>query len=438
MRFVLKPRRILGLLAWAAAVAASSPATAQDLSWSGFGTLGYAQSNRDYTYQRFIDHSGGLARDTVLGVQADWRLSPQWSATLQLKAAPSLKHDSRWDLVPTWAFVAWRPADDWLLRVGRVRAPLYLYSESMDVGQTHDMARLPTELYSVAPTTDVDGAYVTRTWALGERGDRELSLDGYHGTATTTARFWARDGVPGAEPAGAQFKTVRINLTGVALTLRQPDLVLRGSLHQVRTRQANGRDLPVSFPFVPVGPGMGYYQVSNEMPGPGVPSVGAIGNTIFSLGGEVSLGGGWRVAGEFVRNQQHDTELASDTKARYIAVFRQMGKFTPYLSVARLDSPARSFDWYQRLTNPSLPGFIPGAAQLNAAQRMAAESIWLADQHSVAVGTSYALSPSMKLKGEWMRSRIGQMSRLVDTLPGSATIGHQSIDVWSVNLNFAF
>ncbi|OGB04886.1 MAG: hypothetical protein A3E25_13730 [Burkholderiales bacterium RIFCSPHIGHO2_12_FULL_69_20] len=434
----MKPHRLLGLLAWAAAAALGTPATAQDLSWSGFGTLGYAQSNRDHTYQRYIDHSGGLERDTVFGVQADWRLGPQWSATLQLKAAPSLKSDSRWDVVPAWAFVAWRPTNDWLLRVGRVRAPLYLYSESMDVGQTHDMARLPTELYSVAPTTDIDGAYVTRSWALGETGDRELSLDAYHGAANTTARFWTRDGLPPVEPAGAQFKDVHVELTGLALTLRQPDLVLRTSVHQARTRQRNGQALPVRFPFVPVGPGIGYYQVSNSLPGPGVPTVGTIGNTIFSLGGEATLGGGWRVAGEFVRNQQHDTELASDTKARYIAVFRQMGKFTPYLSVARLDSPARSFDWYQRLTNPSLPGFIPGAAQLNAAQRMAGESIWLADQHSVAVGSSYALSPSMKLKGEWMRSRIGQMSRLVDTPPGSATVSQQSIDVWSINLNFAF
>lgn len=40
-------------LALALALAAV-PARALDLEWSGFGNLGYAQSNRDYTWQRHI------------------------------------------------------------------------------------------------------------------------------------------------------------------------------------------------------------------------------------------------------------------------------------------------------------------------------------------------------------------------------------------------
>lgn len=433
-------RRTLSTLSLAVAALAASagPVAAQELSWSGFGTLGYAQSNRDFTYQRFIDRNGGFERDTLFGVQADLRLTPQWSATVQLRAAPALKSDSRWDLTPAWAFVAWRPTDDWLLRAGRVRAPLYLYSESMEVGQTHDMARLPTEVYSVSPTSDVDGAYLTRTWTLGDQGERELSADVYSGNATTTARFWTRDGAPPFVPAGPLFRTVNVNLTGLALTLRQPDLVLRTSLHRARTAQADGNPLPVTFPYVPLGPGIGYYQVSNDLPGPGVPQVGRIRNTIFSLGGEVGLGSGWRVAGEYVRNRQHDTEVGSDTRGAYVALFRQMGPLTPYVSVSRLSARSSALDWYQRLTNPTLPGAMPGAAQLNAAQRLAAESIWAAEQQSLAVGASYALTPNMKLKGEWLRTRIGQVSRLVDTPPGSPTVHDTHIDVLSVNLNFAF
>ena len=72
--------------------------------------------------------------------------------------------------------------------------------------------------------------------------------------------------------------------------------------------------------------------------------------------------------------------------------------------------PAPSLGYYQ--VSNSLPAFIPGAAQINAAQRLAAESIWLADQQSLALGAWYALTPQRKRKpkrkGEWLRSQIGQ------------------------------
>ena len=426
--------RCLPLLCWLA----STGAAAQDLSWSSFGTLGLAKSNRNFTYQRYITQDASANRDSLLGLQADLRLNPQWSATLQLKAAPSLQADARWAVVPTWAFVAWRPSDDWLLRAGRLRLPLYLYSESMDVGQTHDMARLPTEVYSVAPSSDFDGAYATRTWLLGDGSERDISADAYHGTASTTARFWSRDGAPPDVPAGPQFHAVKVKTTGVALTLRQPGVVLRGSLHSTNTRQADGGTVPVTFPFVQLAPGLGYYQVSNSLPGPGLAAVQVIRNTVFSLGGEYSVAGGWRLAAEYVRNRQHNTELASDTTGSYVALFRRFGPLTPYVSASKLGSRQVGLDWYGRLTSNPLPALVPGAAQLNAAQRLAAESIWLVDQHALALGASYALAPQLKLKGEWLRSHIGQVSRLVDTPPGSATPHNTAVDVLSVNLNFAF
>lgn len=425
-------------LALIALATLAGPVAAQEVAWSGFGTLGVARSNRDFTYQRSIDRDGTLARDSLFALQLDARLGARWSATAQLKLAPSLEHDSRWDLTPAWAFIAWRPADDWLLRVGRLRAPLYLYSESMDVGQAHDMARLPTELYSVSPTSDFDGLYLSRTWSLGADGQRELGADLYHGEASTTARFWTRDGAPPQVPAGPSFQSVRVKATGLALTLRQPGLVLRGSVHRTRTHQLDGNAIPSTFPYVPLAPGLGYYQVNNALPGPGVPSTINIHNTIVSLGGEYSFGSGWRVAAEYVHNRQQDTDFASGTRGNYVALFRRIGALTPYVSVSQLGSRASALDWYQRLTANPLPGFIPGAAALNGAQRLAAESIWLADQRSLALGASYALSPTLKLKAEWLHSRIGQVSRMVDTPPGSDSPQNTSVDVLSVNLNFVF
>ncbi len=430
----MRPRFLLPALL-AALAFTGAPVKAQDFSWSAFGTIGYAQSNRDYRYQRSIDDNGTLERDSVFGAQGDLRFGPQWSATVQLKLAPSTKEDDRFALTPAWAFLAWRPGDDWLLRAGRLRVPLYLHSEAMDVGVTHDMARLPAEMYSLAPTTDFDGLAIARTWVLGER---ELAVDAYTGRTNAPVRFWHRDGVPGQLPAGARYADVDVRSTGLVLTWRGLDGVLRGGVHRTRTRPRNVDGVAVRYPFVAVAPGIGYYQVSDQLPGPGVERVSAISNTVLTLGVDQQLVPGWRVAAEYARNRQFDTEMGSNTSGGYVALFHSLGRFTPYASYGRLRSSATALDWYDRLTASPLPDAIPGAAQINGAQRVAAESFYAIDQRTVALGSSFAVDAEQKIKFEWQRTHVGRVSRLVDAPAGQPVPNRTSIDVWSVNYSFSF
>lgn len=410
-------------------------AGAQEIVPSGFGTIGYAQSNRDYAYERFVDRGGSFDRDSVLGLQLDARLGTQWFATLQLKAAPALDSDSSWAVRPTWAFIGFRPSNDWLLRAGRFRAPLYMYSESLDVGVTHDMVRLPTEMYSLAPSTDFDGLSIGRTWA---RGESEWSVDAYHGRIETPARLWSRDGLPPAVQPGAQFTRVEVRSTGLVVALRQPTGQWRASWHRTSTRQTAGTPLPVSYPLVTSPFGFSYYQVDASIPGPGFPTVGRIRNDVFTIGVEQQLPQGWRVAAEFARNIQHDTELGSNTRGGYVAVFKELGRFTPYVALGTLKSASGQLEWYRRLTGNPVPAVIPGADLLNGAQRLAAEGNYTVDQRSLAIGASFAIAPQHKLKLEWKRTRIGQVSRLVDTPSGGGDIRDTDIDIWSMNYNVAF
>ncbi|RZK99740.1 MAG: hypothetical protein EOP36_18315, partial [Rubrivivax sp.] len=123
------------LLKWAVlalAASGSQAAHAVDFSYSAFGTIGAAVSNQDERYQRFIDSDVGFKRDSVLGAQVDAQFTPEWSATVQAKVAPSMRNDRHWDLSASWAFASWRPNNDWLLRAGKLRIPVYLSSENMD------------------------------------------------------------------------------------------------------------------------------------------------------------------------------------------------------------------------------------------------------------------------------------------------------------------
>ena len=62
-----------------------------------------------------------------------------------------------------------------------------------------------------------------------------------------------------------------------------------------------------------------------------------------------------------------------------------------------------------------------------------ADAIFLYDQYSLMLGTSYNLTLASKLKFEWMRTRVGLASALVD-----GDVHNKSFSVFSMSYNFAF
>ena len=434
--FTQRPRRsVLTCAAMLMTAVLATPAQAVDATWSGFATLGYTESNSDYTYQRFIDRDGTLKRDSLLAGQVDLRLAPQWSATLQVRAAPADNHDDRWRAEASWAFVAWRPDNDWLVRAGKLRVPLYLYSESLDVGVSHDMVRLPHEIYSISPSNEFTGLFLTRGLTVGTH---DVSVDAYAGKSDTQTRLWARDGLPPLVSPGSFLSSIRVKVAGLVLTARESDVTWRLGLHAANVRRADGSRLAVRFPRVDLAPGVGYWQVDNSIPGPGVPSVASVRNVLLSAGVDWQIGGGWRVSGELASIRQFDTELGSESVAGYVALFKRIGDFTPYTSLARQKSSAETLRWAKRLLTPGLPAQVPGAAQINAMQRLAGENGYAYDQDSIALGVSWALSPAAKLKAEWMRTRVGAVSYHFDTPAGRPGTSGLRVNSLAVNFSVAF
>lgn len=427
----MKAKHILpGILA---AGLMSTGAVAGDVSFSGFGTLGYAQSDQSYNYQRFISKSGSFARDSVLGAQMDVKLDERWGATVQAKLAPSLSDDDKWEPTLSWAFLSYRPSDDWLLRAGKLRVPLYLYSENMDVGATFDYARLPTEMYSVAPTTDFTGLSFTKTWELAS-GD--VSLDGYWGSAKSHWRFFTRDDLSavGGPARGASFVPITTEAYGLVLTAQIDDNRFRAGMHNTVTKNSDGNAFVSDFTYgpLPSAPFVNGYQPGS--------TVNRIHNTALTLGGDISLGGGYRLTGEVARRIVSDTKIGPDTTGAYLSLLKEAGPWTPYVSLARLissDDPRKRYLAVNGsvIASPFLP---PGAAAaLTASQRAMADGIVAYDQTTLALGFSYRLSPTQKIKAEWAHTRVGSMSSFVDAPAGSET-GQRSINVISASYNFVF
>lgn len=417
-------------LSLAAALVAPSHAESLDLAWSGFGTFGYAQSNTSQRYQRFIDEHGTFKRDSVLGGQLDLRLADEWSATVQATVAPSLSSDEKLDLAVTWAFLSWRPSNDWLLRLGKQRLPLFLHTENRDVGQTYDMVRPPVEVYAVSPSTDMTGLSIGRTW-FTDRG--EWVLDAYTGAEDLDVRTYARD-------AGTTFLHVRTRVTGMALSLKlDSGSTFRGSLYRAETRRRDGQAMTAGFPAVDLPMGLGtYYQVDPALPGPGVRTTSHIVNDVITVGADVAVADNWRVMGEVARVIQHKSDLGANTIGGYLAVLHKMDRYTPYVSIARLRSLGASLKTAESLDAVSLSPFVTGGEQVSLSQRVAADSLPVYDQTSLAIGLSYALTPHSKVKGEWMRTHVGKRSAMVDGRAGDAVFKHADLDVFSLNYSFAF
>ncbi len=415
-------------------IVGAAPAHAADLSASGYATIGYARSDQPYTYQRFIDDGGTLRRDSVAGVQLDARLGAGFGATVQLKAAPSSSSDERYQASLAWAFVSYRPDNDWLFRVGKQRIPLYLYSETVDVGATYDYARLPTEMYSISPSNDFVGASFARAW---KAGSGEFSVEGYLGQSRSHYRLWLREEVPNAFAQGAFFAGLTLKGAGLALNYKADDRAFRLAVLRASGRPSNGSPFAVGFPFVEIAPGIGYYQVDPSLPGPGVRFASQVNMTLVTAGFDWHVTPRWQVMGEFARSITRGDDLGPQGSRGLLAVFAKAGHWTPYLGYSFLTSPERQRGLYRSLNDNVLPPAVVGAAQLNALQRTGADQLLVFDQSTWAVGTSYAVSASSKIKAEFARTRIGDVSSLVDPLPGT-TVRDATIKVWSVSYSVVF
>ena len=400
-------------------------ASAVEMTWSGFGTLGYALSDQPYMYQRFINNQGTFKRDSILGAQVDVQLTPQWGATAQVTLAPAVDSDSQWEPTLSWAFVSWRPLDDWLIRVGKFRLPFMLNTENADVGATYDLARLPIEVYSIAPTTDVIGVSVSKTW-LTERFD--WTLEAYTGKAETYSRYYARE-MRATEPSpGSWFLPFDMKSTGLVLTTKDIDNTFRIGIHQAEASRDN---IHADIPYRVIAPGVGIYDLSMSR------LVDKLTIPVQTLGASVMLPASVRLTAEYARIKVDSSSKGLTRWGAYLALSRRFGDWMPYVYYAKVKSPDATLEQYKAINDNTVPPTFPRASQINATQKLAADVFSPYDQSTVALGSSYRLTANSLLKAEWSHTRTGVVSSFIDAPPGGNS-ADQSINVFSFSYNFIF
>lgn len=143
-----------------------------NLSISGFGTVGAAQSNSDtaqfvrYNQSEGVADSPRIGLDTNLGLQATYKMNDWLSGTVQVLTRRGPQGNFGTDL--TWGFLKAKINDEVSVRVGRVVVPTFLISDYQNVGYANTMMRPPIELYAQNPIENSDGADINFQRAFGD------------------------------------------------------------------------------------------------------------------------------------------------------------------------------------------------------------------------------------------------------------------------------
>lgn len=179
-----------GKLLFAAMASSMVSATqALDLSkvrFNGFGSFGMSQHFEDGYGYSTANGGNGLGSDPdfsvdgVVGLQMFTPIADDLDFTFQVVA------NGRFDYEPDveWLFLTYHATPALTLRTGRLRAPLFLYSESMDVGYSYPWVRPPEEVYSLPTVNNFEGidfAYKINV------GDWDITPAGYLGSSYAPA-----------------------------------------------------------------------------------------------------------------------------------------------------------------------------------------------------------------------------------------------------------
>lgn len=129
----------------------------------GITHLGGEDQGRSYGVSGQTTDSWRGDQLSKFGAQLNYGLTDTLGVTLQATAKPL---QDEWQANLEWAYLSWQANDQLMVRAGRLRSPVYMYSESLDVGFSYPWLRLPDEVYSQVQLSNYEGADVVYTLPL--------------------------------------------------------------------------------------------------------------------------------------------------------------------------------------------------------------------------------------------------------------------------------
>lgn len=362
MRLINNVHKKHGIALAIASVMLAPLAQAADVGISGFLSVGggMVDDETSISYDGYDEEDLTFDRN-LLGLQVTGQVNEKITATAQLIA----RSEKDYEVTAEWAYLTWQASDNGKVRAGRLRTPLYTYSDSLDVGYSYPWISAPNEVYYL-PFNNVDGLDYYLTAALGSF---DTTFQAYYGSFDSDFSF--EDGTQG----NASLR----NQMGVAATFGKDWWNFRAAYHQV--------DLTVDI-FSPLLAGL-VGQVAASPFASIVPSIVVEDDkaTFAQFGVNIDTGL-FIAAAEHVEFDVKDSLLAKNVRD-YVMVGARLGDFLFHVTGSKAD------DEIADLTSgiPQSAQTQPLIAGLNAAAQ--ARDV---DREVISVGTRWDVSSGTALK----------------------------------------
>jgi len=324
----------------------------QAIEFDGFLTAGFAVHDQEQTngkklvYLEEITNDVTFLQDSKFGLQVTADVAEDMQVVAQILASAE---DDNYSMDVEWAYLDYAASDSTMLRAGRIKQPVFLISDYLEVGYAYPWIRPPAEAYSNMPVDSIIGVEVLYQAKIG---NMNFGIQPYFGSNT--------EGVP-----GEQANFFADNYLGMALRLENRYFTIQLSSFQTDVSTIGAREN-----------------------GDSLNSEGTASLSVASLSWDVANFVGYT---EFTtRDIEADTDtlnpgngfnevpfdyLFADQDGYYVTLGYRMGKYLPHLTFAAIDSdPAEE---------PPVPA--------NQGAR----------QETVTLGLRYELNDSAALKMEY-------------------------------------
>lgn len=391
--------RSLLVLAGSAFLAVTPPVMAEAdsaFSLNGFGTFGLARTTTDNVeFVRDISQPRGISKDwsalidSVLGLQAAWRVSPQFEAVVQ--ATSRYRYDKTFTPDISWAFIKYNPTPNLSLRAGRLGTEFFMMADSRWVGYSFLTVRPPGDYFWYLPFYSIHGADAAITVPLGESVLRAKAFYGHsNGKIPLADEQWDISGSP---------------MVGGYLEYQYGPWQVRGSYANIHFK----RDLPIAQVLkkqfnLTLNPLDAVFLATHDTP-----------THYYSLG-LVYDRGPWQAQLMLNHIEQGSNALQS-SDGGYALVGYRVGEVTPYLGYSWVLSKSR------------------GNARSAVAAYVMQDS--RSDQQTTFAGMRWDVVRNVAVKAQWDGIR-GDASSLFPYRQDNRAGWDGEMDVFSLTLDFVF
>ncbi|MDX2321039.1 MAG: hypothetical protein QNK26_10650 [Moritella sp.] len=327
--------------------ASSYDSLSDRMSINGFftGQMGVANNDAGYGNRPGVEgytSDPNFSLGSKLGLQGTFALTEQTQIVGQLVSRGA----DDWTPEMEWAFLSHDFDNGFTARIGRLRVPLYMYSDYLEVGYAQPWANPPADVYTIVPVSSYDGIDILYDTDLG---DASLSLQASYGHETDDAE---------ENPLGVDVEFN--NTLGMSATLSYEEWVFRGTYFVTELKSGS-----LDVPGVPAQPFDKFDNEKAEFAGIGI----SYDNGALLAISEYTIS---KVEGKY-----------SDTKSGYITLGYRINAFTPYVNYSFLETT----DNDERAPSSAADG-----------TNLVASSAFNWERTTYSVGSRYDISSNLALK----------------------------------------